>query len=232
MPVISQHYVALGDSISIDVYAGGPGRGAASLLHRNRDDDFPDWTGRDLASAGYGFTQLARDGATSVDVLRRQLPALPGRVDLATVSMGGNDLLAGYGDLRAAERIVAAVAHTCDAVLAGLRRAAPAARVLVTTVYDPSDGTGRSGGSVLPDWPEGPAALALLNAALREAAGRYDAVVADVHAAFLGHGVAAGDPTQPQSRPADRELWYCGLIEPNAWGANGVRATWWAALEG
>jgi hypothetical protein len=28
-------YVALGDSISIDDYAGGPGRGGASLLARN-----------------------------------------------------------------------------------------------------------------------------------------------------------------------------------------------------
>jgi hypothetical protein len=34
-------YVALGDSISIDDYSGGPGRGGASLLFRNRDDDFP-----------------------------------------------------------------------------------------------------------------------------------------------------------------------------------------------
>ena len=34
-------YAALGDSISIDEYAGGPGRGGASLLHTNRDDDFP-----------------------------------------------------------------------------------------------------------------------------------------------------------------------------------------------
>ena len=33
-------YAALGDSMSIDDYAGGPGRGAASPLWRNRDDDF------------------------------------------------------------------------------------------------------------------------------------------------------------------------------------------------
>ena len=43
-------YVALGDSISIDDYAGGAGRGGASLLFRNRDDDFPHWRGRDVAS--------------------------------------------------------------------------------------------------------------------------------------------------------------------------------------
>ena len=43
-------YAALGDSMSIDDYAGGPGRGAASLLWRNRDDDFPAWAGRDLTA--------------------------------------------------------------------------------------------------------------------------------------------------------------------------------------
>jgi hypothetical protein len=30
-------YAALGDSMSIDIYAGGPGRGATSLLPTNRD---------------------------------------------------------------------------------------------------------------------------------------------------------------------------------------------------
>jgi hypothetical protein len=44
-------YAALGDSMSIDDYAGGPGRGAASLLWRNRDDDFPAWAGRGLTPA-------------------------------------------------------------------------------------------------------------------------------------------------------------------------------------
>ena len=56
MPAAAHHegvtgaggYVALGDSISIDDYSGGPGRGGASLLYANRDDDFPDWRGRDL----------------------------------------------------------------------------------------------------------------------------------------------------------------------------------------
>ena len=58
-------YVALGDSISIDDYAGGRGRGGASLLFRNRDDDFPDWRGRDLATVNpeTDFLLLATDGA-------------------------------------------------------------------------------------------------------------------------------------------------------------------------
>jgi hypothetical protein len=47
-------YAALGDSMSIDDYAGGPGRGATSLLLRNRDDDFPVWAGRDLTARDPG----------------------------------------------------------------------------------------------------------------------------------------------------------------------------------
>jgi hypothetical protein len=93
-------YAALGDSMSIDDYAGGAGRGAASLLWRNRDDDFPAWVGRDLTARGR----------------------------------------------------------------------------------------------------------------------------------FLGHGLAAGDPTQPAARPPNRDLWYCGLIEPNAWGASEIRAAFWETL--
>jgi hypothetical protein len=67
-------HVAPGDSMSIDDYAGGVGRGAASLLYRNRDTDFPDWAGRDLRGAGFTARILAQDGATTMDVLERQLP--------------------------------------------------------------------------------------------------------------------------------------------------------------
>jgi hypothetical protein len=36
----------------------------------------------------------------------------------------------------------------------------------------------------------------------------HRALVADVHARFLGHGLAAGDPTQPAARPA---IVACGI---------------------
>ena len=103
-----RRYVALGDSMSIDDYAGGPGRGAARLLHRNQDADFPEWVGRDLAAGGWGVEVLARDGAVVADVLNRQLPRLGAAPDLVTVTMGGNDLMAGYGDDSAAVGRVAA----------------------------------------------------------------------------------------------------------------------------
>jgi hypothetical protein len=90
----------------------------------------------------------------------------------------------------------------------------------------------------IPDGPPWPAALAggaggagELNRVLWVLAEDHRALVADLHARFLGHGLAAGDPTQPAARPRDRGLWYCRLIEPNAWGASQIRASFWEALQ-
>ena len=77
--------MALGDSISIDVYAGGRGRGGASLLARNRDDDFPEWRGRDLATTrpDLAFRLLATDGGrrrpSSTSSYRVSWPPVPCR---------------------------------------------------------------------------------------------------------------------------------------------------------
>src|SRR3712207_9372065 len=94
-------YVALGDSISIDEYAGGPGRGGASLLHSNRDDDFPEWRGRDLrrADPDTAFALVATDGATTRTLLDVQLPRLARlpAPSLGTLTIGGNDLLGKIG---------------------------------------------------------------------------------------------------------------------------------------
>ncbi|GAA1523658.1 hypothetical protein GCM10009827_045120 [Dactylosporangium maewongense] len=210
-------YYALGDSMSIDEYAGGPGLGAASLLA----DDF-----------GIELTLLARDGATSDDVVRFQLDKVEGRPALITLTMGGNDLLetlfrAG-ADREVAERALAKIAGNFEVVLPTL--AATGARVIVSTVYDPTDGTGDLTWAGLPSWPGGLEILAALNGAIRDAAARHGAVVADLHAAFLGHGAKAGDVTAADPRPTNRDLWLCGHIEPNAWGAEAIRDAWRAAL--
>jgi hypothetical protein len=223
-------YVAIGDSMSIDDYAGGSGRGAASLLYRNRDADFPDWSGRDL-SGGLGLQVLARDGAVAGDVLRYQLPLIEQVPALVTVTMGGNDLMGAYGDDQVARAAIGRVIAIGEGVMAHLAALGGATgQIVITTVYDPSDGTGEIAGSGLPAWPNGPALVQELNAALRDLADRNGALVADVYRRFMGHGVAAGDPASAESRPASRDLWYCGVIEPNAWGADQIRAAWWEAL--
>jgi lysophospholipase L1-like esterase len=229
-------YAALGDSISIDLYAGGPGRGGASLLARNRDDDFPDWRGHDLATARpeLGFALLATDGGTTASVLDAQLPRLAssGAVPrIVTLTVGGNDVLGAYGDTRRALDVVGVVRARVGRALDRLHGLVPPGDpIVVGTVYDPSDGTGETWRVGLPPWPEVVHVLAELNAALREVAGEHAAAVADVHGRFLGHGLRAGDPGQGDPRPGNRALWYCDVIEPNAWGADAVRGAFWAAL--
>ena len=176
--------VALGDSISIDDYAGGPGRGGASLLFRNRDDDFPEWRGRDLRSLrpAARFALLATDGATTRTLADAQLPrlaALPAPPTLVTLTIGGNDLLQAYGDTTSARTVVtsvrSAVSRALDQVSAAL---GPGGRVVVGTVYDPSDGTGDAARLGLPPWPDAVAVIAELNAGLREVAQAGGAAVA------------------------------------------------------
>ncbi len=231
-------YVALGDSISIDEYAGGRGRGGASLLARNRDGDFPEWQGRDLATTRpeLGFALLATDGGTTQTLLEVQLPRLEasGAVPrVVTLTVGGNDVLGAYGDTRAALEIVEVVRARVGRALERLRTfVAPGDPVVVGTVYDPSDGTAEAWRVGLPPWPDVVDVLAELNAALRAVAAEHGARVADVHGRFLGHGLRAGDPGQRSARPGDRALWYCNVIEPNAWGADAVRGAFWDALHG
>ena len=230
-------YVALGDSISIDKYAGGPRRGGASLLARNRDDDFPHWRHHDLATTRpeLGFALLASDGGTTESVLEDQLPRLEscGRVPrVVTLTVGGNDVLGAYGDTRRTLEVVGVVRARVGQVLDRLNALiAPGDPVVVGTVYDPSDGTGETWRVGLPAWPEVVDVLAELNAALRVVASEHGSVVADIHGRFLGHGLQAGNPAQPGARPGDRALWYCDVIEPNAWGADAVRAAFWEALQ-
>jgi len=231
-------YVALGDSISIDDYAGGPGRGGASLLFRNRDDDFPEWRGRDLVSSDPegSFHLLASDGATTRTLLDGQLPRLAAlrlRPTLVTLTIGGNDVLGGYGDAAAARQTISRVSSALARALTELGGLLAAeASVVVGTVYDPSDGTGDAARLGLPPWPEAVEVIAELNETLRAVAARHGASVAEIGACFTGHGLLAGDPARPEPRPRERTLWLCNVIEPNAWGAGGVREAFWSALAG
>lgn len=211
---MSPRYYALGDSMSIDDYAGGPGFGAASLLA----DDL-----------GIELMLLARDGATSDDVLRRQLGQVSDHPALVTLTMGGNDLLTAM--IEAPDRVPAAMAtFAANYEIALTTLTATGATIVVSTVYDPTDGTGDLAWAGLPDVDTGLALLSGVNDSIRAAAARHGALVADLHAAFLGHGAQAGDITRPDSHPVNQELWLCGHIEPNAWGAQAIRDTWRMAL--
>lgn len=243
-------YVALGDSMSMDLYpALDAGKtdvavalewdaraghvaplGAASLFFRNDDARYPEFAGDDLTSRYPGVTRLDRceDGATIGDVFGSQLPALDaGTVaTLFTLSVGGNDLLSAFAtepDPARLQRVVCDVADAYEFLLQSLRQARPDATLIVTTVYDPSDGTRTVPG--LFDGA-GPLPIETLHDLNRRiiaiAAATPRCAVADVHAHFLGHGVSAA--------PADRWYWRRSLIEPGLAGASEVRRLWLDAL--
>jgi lysophospholipase L1-like esterase len=243
-------YLALGDSTSIDLYpaldvgefdvavalerlptVGGVAPiGAASLLHRNSDDHWPTYAGDDLVSRypAIVFQNFAADGATIGDVFGEQLTQVEENHEpaLVTLAVGGNDLLSAYGNRprrELLERIERDVAEAYDFLVDTIRGRLSNSTVVLTTVYDPSDGTG-----VIPGIYDdvGPLPIDILhrfNDHIRVLAlGTPRVLLADVHAHFLGHGVSAPE--------AERWYWRRSLIEPNARGASEIRAVWLAAL--
>lgn len=244
-------YVALGDSMSIDLYpaldvgeidvavalerdahAGAVAKiGAASLLYANDDARWPAEQGADLVShhPGITFDNLASDGATIGDVFGEQLPRLAESADetLLTLTIGGNDLLSAFANKprrSLMEAIGRDIGEAYEFLLDALRRARPNARIVLTTIYDPSDRIGRIPG-VLDDAGKMPLdILDTLNDRIRSlAAGTPNTVLADAYVHFLGHGASVPE--------ADRWYWRRSLIEPNAAGANEIRRVWRDALD-
>jgi lysophospholipase L1-like esterase len=234
-------YVALGDSMSTDHYPTcdvrgldlPPARleplGAAALLHRNDDSRWPEFRGLDLEtlSPGVELLGLAEDGAMIDDVATEELARI-GRDSsapdiLITLTAGGNDLLDALAAGRSVERAVGLAVRRFVELVETIREELPRASLVLTTVYDPTDDTGRLPG--LESYGRLPLdQLERFNETVRStAASLPGTLLADVHRHFLGHGV-----TVPE-----RERWYWSrnLIEPNARGASEIRRLWWHAIE-
>ncbi|HKG92098.1 MAG TPA: SGNH/GDSL hydrolase family protein [Gemmatimonadaceae bacterium] len=242
-------YISLGDSMSIDRYPAlelnvrQPGRysaaagqespvGAASLFYRNDAALWPEFDGRDLTTRHPGIERLdlTMDGATVGDVFSAQLPELsvPAGPAVVTLTVGGNDLLSAYAaqhGKRVLERAARDIAESYELVVRAVREAVPEGVLILATVYDPSDRTGRIPG-LLGDETDDKLPLQhldTLNARIRETARRTPgARLADVYVHFLGHGMTAP--------PMERWYWASSPIEPGAAGASEIRRVWWEAL--
>jgi lysophospholipase L1-like esterase len=185
-------YLALGDSISIDDYTGVRGGGAPSQLARK---------------LGVELVDLTCDGNTTAGVLA-DLARAPAAADFVTLTAGGNDLL--LGDLpRAIMRRLHQIAQRIRPL---------GARVVVNTIYDPSDGNNEVGRREL-----GLSRLATIylrrrlnavNAGIVKLAAEHGFLVADLERLFHGHGVASNEP------------WFVQVIEPNLAGATVIAKHW------
>jgi hypothetical protein len=160
-------YLAVGDSMSIDAYTGVDGGGAASQLARKLRLELLD---------------LTADGNTTDGVLA-DLARAPAAAEVVTLTAGGNDLLFG-GELP-------------DAILGRLHEIAEplGARVVISTVYDPSDGDDELGRRELGlsslEIIELRRRLNALNRGIAEVAAQHDFLLADIERLFHGHGVAS-----------------------------------------
>ena len=210
-------YMGLGDSMSIDDYAGG--NGAVRLL------------------AGHlqvPFENLARDGATSERVIASQLPMLmeiEEAPSLITLTIGGNDLLQAYGQDDLAEAALFKFSQNLPTILGTLREKFGDVPILLCNIYDPSDGTGDAVKMGLPVWTSALGLIGRFNAEIEAQAKTYNCHFIDLHQRFLGHGLSVGDPKQPYPMPENTNLWYCGIVEPNFYGAQAICAEWLDTIE-
>ena len=244
-------YIALGDSMSIDLYpaldageadvavalewnarAGNVAPlGAPSLLYRNADERYPEFQGRDLDTVfpGIGFLNLAEDGATIGDVFGSQRPAIEDSEvpTLITLSIGGNDLLSALEnrpDASLLRHVVKDIGDALEFLVKSLQQARPESLLILTNVYDPSDDTRKIPGVLEGTGPLPLDALKELNTRIARVALDEDGVVlADAYSHFMGHGVTAAD--------AERWYWKRSWIEPNAAGASEIRRVWLDALD-
>jgi len=249
--MLFKQYVALGDSLSIDLYpaldageidvrvalewdtrAGAVAPlGAASLLHRNVDERYPEFTGNDLASRhpDVEFVNVAEDGATIGDGFGSQLPLVSESEEptLLTLSIGGNDLLSAFANKPVASllrRVVKDTAEAFEFLVDSVLRVRSNSVLLLTTIFDPSDDSARIPGVFDGAGPLPLESLHDMNERIRAIARVHPRTrVADVYTHFLGHGVTADAD--------ERWYWPRSWIEPNAVGASEIRRLWLDALD-
>jgi lysophospholipase L1-like esterase len=160
---------------------------------------------------GLELVDLTRDGNTTHGVLADLARAL-GAADVVTLTAGGNDLLGGELP-RAILRRLHQIAQRIEPL---------GAHVVISTVYDPSDGDNDLGRREL-----GLSRLATIelrrclnavNRGIKKLANEHGFLLADLERLFHGHGVASSEP------------WFVQVIEPNLAGATATAEYWYELL--
>ncbi|WP_269856193.1 SGNH/GDSL hydrolase family protein [Streptomyces sp. RPT161] len=199
-------YVALGDSYSAGVGAGGTI--AASGECRRSTRAYPELWAAAAAPASFAFT--ACDGATTVDVLNGQLGSLRSATGLVSITVGGDD--AGFAqvmatcalsaDLLCVQRVDRArgfvrdsLPGLLDTVYSAIRARAPHARVVVLgypRFY-------QRGGGCLAGLGEAKrtaidAGIDQLDSVIADRAAAHGFAFGDVRGVFAAHEICGQDP--------------------------------------
>ena len=196
-------YLALGDSMSIDLYTGVEGGGAAAQLAQ--------------MLRVQSFLNFAENGAIAGDVIKT-LRAVNVRPDLVTLTIGGNDLLLAI--LSARQGVPPSIAPILvDLTKIAARLAEFRCRVIVNTVYDPTDGDDTYAGTIGLDVANR-IRLAQLNAGIESIARSCGFDLLRIHELFRGHGEQSVEP------------WLTNIIEPNLAGATAIAQEWYRMCRG
>jgi lysophospholipase L1-like esterase len=190
------NYVALGDSYSSGVGAGGATGSCAQSPHA-----YPAlWA---AANPGASFTFAACSGARTSDVISNQLASLSSSTTLVSITIGGNDV--GFSSIMqtcvldstsACENAVAAaekIARTklpreLNTTLAGIRAHAPNAKIIVLDYPDFYDlGAWFCVGLSSADHRALDNGIDILDGVIKNAAVANGDAFADVRPAFSGH---------------------------------------------
>lgn len=184
-------YLALGDSISIDDYTGVAGGGAVNQLAKRLKVE--------------NLLDLTLDGQITHGVLRdlaREFPAPP---SLVTLTIGGNDFLQG-STVRQIVRNIELISQKIAAF--------SGAKVIMNTIYDPTDGDDALAASIGLS-PSQRREFLALNSAIKTIAAGHGFLLCDLEKLFHGHGMAAAS-----------EPWIVLGIEPNLAGATAIADAW------
>ena len=189
LPLVTdrRYYVSLGDSQSRNAadYTGVASRFYERLTVRD---------------SSLKMVPLATDGATAATVRYVQLPRLREmdvEPSVVTITLGVSDLSRlAFGD---AAGVCRELKDHGKSLLSALRTTAPRAVLLFSTLYDPMDGTDATLAT----------AVQTFNEAIRTLATACNGRVAEIHAAFSGHGANVGDPLSSNELGENPDLYLC-----------------------
>ena len=235
--------LGLGDSITAG-FGAKPKHSFFERLVENPPDDFQEMQGIGLRIVLPKLTteNVSVNGSTSIECLEKQfdlLTAYPSDTfGIVVITTGGNDIIHMYGRIppregamygatfEQAQPWIANYEARLDGIVGKAMALFPGGcRIYLGNIYDPSDGLGTPEAGGLPPWKDMLKVLAAYNECIGRCAEKYEAVeLVDIHAAFLGHGIACRRFWNEHYDSGDPHYWYFSNIEdPNDRGHDALR---------
>jgi lysophospholipase L1-like esterase len=219
--------VVLGDSISAGLGASKKSLSYAALLVQNDDAVYPKtdtWDLTSLFEQTPSVISMATPGATSTDVLNKQLPALatqlgntPQPHTLVIMTAGGNDAMNGIFNMASLTETVIQNLTQTIAFFNNKQLFPNGATLFISDMYDPTDGEntapGCFGNLTLPNFAKNVDTWHTRYIALES---QSNVRIIPSLEAFRGHGFNYNKSTNPYYDTTDATRWFDNdCIHPN-----------------